>query len=363
MEIKDVEKALTEALQAPENTDLQAKYCDAVAEYLKENKSSDEILSIVIRGIDIDRAANYYDYLESASWNDLQSLMKQIRQSKEIKESKDDHAIKFLAGMLSMALMKAGNMENQCGNIITMIVAVITSEKKPLSVEIYGPILQDYVVEDLNPKVVFPQWKSIKASEDVCQQFSEILLNATNCEHVENYKSIRQWANRGLLYAEEKIKKRKIEEKIPKSRISDLTAIVEHYKAVEKQLRDSVYEIAKMQDEITGLQQQIGALQGEKRDLEGQIRALAEKVNAKQQQLDKAEKEVGERAAINEAFGALKKNDESAMLQDIANELKAEYQDFIASVSDPMDEDLGEIYREKLKNIFKILSKKGITME
>ena len=62
------------------------------------------------------------------------------------------------------------------------------------------------------------------------------------------------------------------------------------------------------------------------------------------------------------AFGALKKNDESALLQDIANELKAEYQDFVESESDEMDLVLGEIYREKLRNIFKILDKKGITM-
>lgn len=363
MEIKDIEKALSNALQAQEDEALRSKYCASVADYLKEHKSSDEVVSIVIRGIDLDRAANYFDFLEGVSKNDLQNIWKQIRQSKELKEGQADHVLKFLAGMLAMSFMKAGNMRSLCGSIVTALVGMIADEKRPVSDKTYGPILCDYVLDDLNPKEALPQWDTIKASDEVCQQFAEILLKVTDGENAEKYKLVRQWATKGIRYTEEQIKKKKIEEKIPKSRIADLTAIVEHYKAVEKQLRDGVYEIAKMQDEIAGLQQQIGTLNGEKRDLEGQIRALTEEINAKQQQLDKAKKEVGERAAINEAFGALKKNDESALLNDIANELKAEYQDFVVSESDEMDVVLGEIYREKLKNIFKILGKKGIRME
>ena len=101
----------------------------------------------------------------------------------------------------------------------------------------------------------------------------------------------------------------------------------------------------------------------EKRNLEETIRTLNDDISKKQQLLDKAEKEVGERAAINEAFGALKKNDERSLLNDIAIELRAEYQDFVESESEEMDVLLGEIYREKVRNIFKILSKKGIKME
>ena len=59
----------------------------------------------------------------------------------------------------------------------------------------------------------------------------------------------------------------------------------------------------------------------------------------------------------------MKKNDETALLRDIGNDLKAEYRDFMDSEKDEMDVTLGEIYREKIKNIFKILEKKGVKVD
>ena len=101
----------------------------------------------------------------------------------------------------------------------------------------------------------------------------------------------------------------------------------------------------------------------EKAELEKAIKDLHGDMDEKNKDLDKAEKEIGERKALNEAFDALKKNDEGALLRDIANDLKAEYRDFIDSENDTMDVQLGEIYREKIKNIFKILEKKGVKVE
>ena len=362
MEIKDIEKVLLDALQAPEDETVRNKYCSFVADYLKGEKSSEEIVSIVIRGIELDQAANYFDFLVDESKSDLQGIWKQIRQNRELKDGKKDNSLAFLSRMLSISFMKVGNMECLCGNIITAIVEMISDEKNTLSVKIYGPIICDCFLDDLNPKCTLPDWESIRASEKTCQQFAEILLKATDGERADQYKIARIWANKGLRYAEEQIKKKEIEAKIPKSKIEALTAIVDHYKAVEKQLHDEVYKEASLQADIAKLNREKEALQKEKITLEGQICKLNADMIEKQQQLDKAEKEVGERTEINEAFSALKKNDESALLQDIANELKAEYQDFVESASDQMDNTLGEIYRDKLKNIFKILGKKGIKM-
>lgn len=364
MEIKDVQEALSNALQAPEDEAARIKYGSSVADYLKGGKPSEEIVSIVIRGIELDHAADYFDFLEGASQPDLQSIWKkQIQKNKELKEGKKTHSLMFLSCMLSVSFMKAGNMESLRESIITAIVKMISDDKNNLPVETYGPIICDCFLDDFNPKSNLPEWDSIKISWKTCQQFAEILLKATDGEKAEQYKMIRLWAARWVRYAEEQIKKKEIEAKIPKSRIEDLTEIVDHYKKVEQQLRAGVYEEARLQNVIAELYRDIDALQGEKRTLEEQIRMLTADVTEKQQQLEKTKKEVAERAAINEAFGALKKNDEGALLQDIANELKAEYQDFVGSISDQMDRDLGEIYREKLKNIFKILEKKGIRME
>lgn len=364
MEIKDVQEALSNALQAPEDEAARNKYCSSVADYLKGGEPSVEIVSIVIRGIELDHAANFLDFLEGVSKDKLKNIWKkQIQQSKELKEGKKTHSLMFLSCMLSVSFMKVGNMESLRESIITAIVELISDDKNNLPVKTYGPIICDCFLDDFNPKSDLPGWDSIKISVETCRQFAEILLNATDGKKAEQYKMVRLWAARGVRYAEKQIKKKEIEAKIPKSRIEDLTEIVDHYKKVEQQLRAEVYEEARLQNDIAELHRDIDALQGEKRTLEERIRRLTADMTEKQQLLEKTEKEAAERAAINEAFGALKKNDEGALLQDIANELKAEYQDFVESVSDQMDRDLGEIYREKLKNIFKILAQKGIRME
>lgn len=363
MEIQEIKKIFEEALRAPQNTELQGKYGDAIAKYLKEKKSTDEILTIVISGIDIDRAANYFDFLQDVSKNDLQIIMKQVRQNKQVKEGIDDHVLKFLSGMLSQAFMKAGNMESQCGNIMTLLMTSLASEKKPVSSKIYAPIFLDYIVEDLYTLKALPKWETIKASEEIYKHFAEIIVDITEDANDEKYKSIRTWASWGIRYADDLIKKKKIEAKIPKSRVSDLQELANHYRDVEKQLRNGVYEAAKLEDTIEELHKQIESMVDEKRKLEGQIRELNAEIAKKQDALDKANKEVDERKSINDAFGALKKNDESALLSNIADELKSIYSDFKDTASEDMDVELGEIYRDHLKNVFKKLADKGITME
>ena len=47
----------------------------------------------------------------------------------------------------------------------------------------------------------------------------------------------------------------------------------------------------------------------------------------------------------------------------VEEKLKAEYRDVKESENDEMEITLGEVYREKMINIFKILEKKGVKVE
>lgn len=60
------------------------------------------------------------------------------------------------------------------------------------------------------------------------------------------------------------------------------------------------------------------------------------------------------------AIESLHDNDKMAMLQDIANDLSAIKSDFQDSVNYDMSLILGEIYRQKIKDIFDILEKHGV---
>lgn len=60
------------------------------------------------------------------------------------------------------------------------------------------------------------------------------------------------------------------------------------------------------------------------------------------------------------AIESLHDNDKMAMLRDIANDLSAIKADFQESINYEMTVILGEIYRQKIKDIFDILEKHGV---
>ena len=363
MEIKEVEVVLTEALGKPEDDGLRAKYADVISGYLKDHKSSDELVTIVVKGINLDRASNYFDYLEGVSKNDIQSVWKQVRENKEIPFNKDNNGLKFISGLLGLSFMNVGNMESQGGNIISKLVSMVNDDKKIVASGTYGPIILDYFVNDILTVKNYPKWETFRQSGEVLKRFAELILQVTSGEQEEKYKSIRRWASSGVRLAESQIEKEKIEAKIPKSRIDDLLSIVEHYKTVEKQVRDGVYEAARLEGVINGLQDEIDKLNGEKRSLQSDIDSLKNSIEDQKKDLKKAAEEIDERKSINDAFTALKKKDEEGILNDIAEDLKLTYKQMKGSESTEMSIELGEIYREMIKRVFKTLDKKGIRME
>lgn len=363
MELSDIKKILEETTKNSENDELIKKYTELISAYLSENKLNDELVSLVVNRIDIDRASNLFDYLESLTQKDVQNAWKQIRDNKTVAENVDNNGLKLIAGLLSLAVMKVGNIECLTETIITKLTSMIEDEKKPITKESYSSVLSDFFVEDIVSLDELPNWDALKLPGNVNKRFALALSQIVEEKTDAKYMIIRRWASSGVRYANEQIEKEVIEAKIPKSKISDLQALVDHYTKVEMQLKESVYEIAKLEKDIKGLQDEIGQLNLEKRSLEREIIDLKGNVVEHQEMIKEKEIEIAERKKFNEAADALKKNDEEGLLRDIANELKAEFSDFKDSENDAMDEQLGEIYREKLRNIFKILAKKGIRME
>ena len=72
------------------------------------------------------------------------------------------------------------------------------------------------------------------------------------------------------------------------------------------------------------------------------------------------DEQIAELKTLVSAQKQYREDSEKALLEEIARSLNAEYSDFIESLDMPMNEMLGEIYREKLKQVFKILKQKGI---
>ena len=90
------------------------------------------------------------------------------------------------------------------------------------------------------------------------------------------------------------------------------------------------------------------------------ISDLNSRISNMQSTIEQSSQEIEERKKLNDVQVQYREDSKVALLNDIARALRPEYGDFKDSVNAPMNELLGEIYREKLKNIFKILEQKGI---
>ena len=143
----------------------------------------------------------------------------------------------------------------------------------------------------------------------------------------------------------------------------ELIALANHYSVVEKKLKDSVYEISRLEKIISHQKNELEAIEIEKVSLLNEIESLKTDINNQKKNLEDAKNEIAERKSINDAFTAIKKNDEQGILNDIAEELKVIYGQIKRSETAEMSIELGEIYREMIKKVFKQLDNKGIRME
>jgi hypothetical protein len=362
MKIEDIEKLGSCALKDMDNVETTKIYVDELIGYIKENKIDDEIISVVIRNVDVDKGANFFDELESLPVSALQSVVKKIKGNDDLTKH-NANSLKFLCGMTYMCLLKSGNMDSVTGTVFLMLAENIKKNVKEKN-EVYPSVLEDYLIEEIKTGVDLPDWSKLKISAEAIKIISEELLKITGKnDKYERNLSFKTWLNNGRSFADAEIERLRIEEKLPKSRIKDLRSITDHYEEVEKNFKKAIYENDRLEKKVERQSKEILNLNGRKNELEYEISELKKEILQKKELIHNTEAEIEEAKTLNKALNSLKKNDEEAMLKEIADALRTEYIDYIDSKDDPMDLELGEIYKEKIKNIFKILENNGVKVD
>lgn len=362
MDKSDLVNVAEAAVRDKENPEVVSKYVEEIRRYAKVNKTTDELVEAVICAIDVDCGSNYLDYLEGLSKGELQKAWKTIKENKLVKKEKKPNAVKLLFGILYLSIIRSGSFDSILDKVIVAINTALGNEERGMATVCYGPIFKDYFVKKISGNFVFPKWKNIKNTPEAILNFTSNMLRGIEggtyeCQHV------KKWLKEGKIYAEEEIEKKQVEAKIPASQIENLQGIVEHYMNVEQLLRESISRVAFLEGKIENLNDEISEMSLHEHELERKIKALQGDISERDKNLDIAGKELEERKKLNQAQVQYREDAQVALLQEIARELKAEYADFLETKNASMNEMLGEIYREKLKNIAKILEKKGIKVE
>lgn len=364
---KKLQELLQIALSQPENEDAKDAYIEAMTSALAKDSDVAGTVTSAIKGVSIDHATCIRDLIESDKGDAKRraELFKAIKNDDLLKgEKKSPEAFRFLCVLLASAIGSKAVLDNLLPFIVSSLVPkdwdgeIHTSEKKCRDFE-------EFFLLELPAKAVMPDWKAMKVKASIANKLM-VWLEAYLPKDVSNEdllaaaKGITRWINIGKPYISGKLEKEEWEATRPARKTEELIALAEHYKKTDEAL-DKLHEENKgLKKDVQALHRQIEEQQGIIREMNASAAAQQKALEAAKQTETEYQHKLQESQNLNVSLETFRKDAEASLLQDIANALRAEYQDFMASIDDEMDIELGEIYREKLKSIFRILEGKGI---
>lgn len=365
-----MDKALTElmnaALNTPESEDAREAYIECLNEKLAVEPIDQSVITTAVNGVTIDHATCVRDQIESADKKHVEAVLKALKNNKELKSAKTINAFRFACVLLASVI---GNKDLRDAMLPFVFIILTPSGEldKIYCSKVQGIALKEYYLMELPAVSEYPKWKSIKCKAKTALRFiafiESFLQQDTNTEDKElmlRMQVLKRWAQSDKLYLEEKLEKEEWEASRPARKTDELIALAEHYKKTDEALDNLHEENKALKKEIWELREVLSNGNSEISKLSGIITAQQYEIEAAKKSASEYKNKLNESVSLASSLETYREDSESAMLQDIGNALRAEYEDFIASVNDDMDIELGEIYREKLKSIFRILEGKGI---
>ncbi len=365
MEIKTVEEKMIQALSKPNDEKLVQEYIGDYVAVLDELKITADTANLAVNGVDLDQGVNFLDAFASLEKKAIQTAWKTIHECEAFKNNENRKALKLACAFAASAFGGDPNTAFVVGNILTAVVALI---KEPTKEDF--EIIREYIFEIITKETKLPEWNDIRMTPENALLFCEIISKSIQYidekekeETIPVAGKIGKWNASIKMQAEEAKELKDREKNKPLKKSEELRKLVDHFKGLEDELDRSIYECAKLATDKKKLQEEICELEDQKRKLSSKISELEKEIEDLNSKVNKANQEVDERKKLNDAQVQYREDAQASLLQDIARALKAEYGDYAETKDSPMDIMLGEIYREKLKQIFKILEQKGIKVE
>ena len=370
MEIKVVEEKMTEVLASPDNEDLVREYIDMFVSLLEEIKITTDTTNIAVKSVNLDHGVNFIDTFTGLEKKAAQDAWKTIRNNEGLKKKKDLNWLRLMSAFALSALCGDPNTSACLGNIFQVLIYLVKEPKQEgFRPEVLTIIREEFVMMITND-MKLPDWKSIKLSPEntivLCEIVKRCLDETNDPVHKDKIPAadiVSKWIGSLMDSAIEAKELRDKEKNKPVKKSDELLGLAEFFRKMEDELDRRIIENTNLALEKKELQNEIFDLEGQKRTLNLKIGELEKKIENLESEIKKVNQEVDERKKLNDAQVQYREESQVSLLQDIARSLKAEYGDYAETKDSPMDEMLGEIYREKLKQIFKILEQKGIKVD
>ena len=367
MDVKTIREKLAAVLKEQENDTKYRVFIDDYTMLLDEVKVNTDTANLAIEAVKLDQGTNFLDIFAELDKKQIKDAWKIILNCGEFKKNTDDGTFELMCSFAASALAGDANTYSILGNILTaMVNSAKLPEQEKIDTAAYE-IVRELLLEALPKNTKFPEWETVKMASNHMESFCTIM------EHTLALKSVQEagngipaafnmnmWIAKGKQYVEEtRILKEKKKNKPPK-RSMELRKLAEHFEKVEEELDKAICETARLTSQIDFLQERLNESERTVSEKDKEIKVQQTEIEGLKTRVSQANQEVDERKKLNDAQVQYREDTQAALLQDIARALKPEYGDYAETINVPMNEMLGKIYREKLKQIFKILEQKGI---
>ena len=362
--------SLEASLANPEDEAAKDGYIDLMTHAVADGPADAEVLSIVIRGISIDHGTCLRDQINKSDNKQVAEIVKAIKSIKSNKKTGRQDLLRFACVLLATAMENHEFANAMWDTIFNLMVLNGNQGKLDCDSSSAHEILEFYLLE-LAAGAKYPDWSSVNAKAKSASEFIAFMtsfldthvVSEGDMEVFPRARDLRHWLNKGRPVMDKKHEIEEWEAKRPARRSQELEDLAKHYKETDKALDELHEENTKLQKEVQQLRSSLVDRESEILQLNATMASLERRSDELSKKLAESQGKLDESVMLNSSLETFREDSESALLKEIASSLRAEYTDFVESENDEMDIVLGEIYREKIKSIFRILERKGIQVK
>lgn len=231
-----------------------------------------------------------------------------------------------------------------------------------------------YFLKVLNKNVNLMPLSALNIESSTAEKFVKIMTECILGSNSPNVSKVKAWLNNST---EENLPRVLESPIIPEdttekptpiiSASTMLSQVLEKVLEIEKQNEQYKNENEQLKDDKAKLQQLLieerAKLQSSLQkieELEKNLDSIKVEISQKDEIIIKQAEEIANRIQMEKFLSEEQDHQAIVALQKIASKLQVEYQDFKTALNTPMCDDLGENFRDQLKNIFKDLESCGV---
>lgn len=385
---------LDELVAIPKKSDaskaIRKEYKAEISKLLKEEGFSDNAEKYLWSGFSFCGAEPLFDFINFHERVQQPGIVEKLLKCRTYIKNEKSNGFKMCLSLLVYEL-------NYCpdnAEIIEMLIkgCVATYKKKDGSIsKDNAKIVEKYFVLLLNPQAKLPEWDAITLKPAVLNEFCNYIINVcsnfTDGKLGEKVKKVVTWLQSAFPFATDGVLTKESDAKSPsasikKPEVTNFTsqqnnAAGKSLLGMAVQLKELSTQVYSFAEESEKAKRAIATLSAEKAEsatklktAEDIISHLREQISAKEsaitaQQLQLAEQscEIEKLKTVISVYSEDKQSSMDGQLNAIASKLKTEYSEFKDALDLEMTVEIGEILRDQLMRVFKILSKAGIDIE